>query len=301
MKRTILYVLHGTAFAIHLTSFILSFAVHDPKIESDIKYPVHSYIKTNDSLSIKTEYETDYSLSAVVLVTINEGFTFASHLAAILLLTCLKNVSIETTEAIRRTAEYSLTAGILQVALVVSVGDTMAQDIIFLLAINVAIQLLGYVSEKNEDMWSFLTAFVLLATEIWYVVIHVWNVNGIEDMTYYSLMGGAYAFFYIAFGLVKVIPFLKSIQDEIYILMSVTSKVSISWILIGNIYQGFKDFGLPLEVDIDWKTMQTSIVVTSAAILVVGTGVLKWLEPRQNMTKIVPRYVPKYRMQRLHY
>jgi len=289
MKRTILYVLHGTAFAIHLTSFILSFAVHDPKIESDIKYPVHSYLKTNDSLSIKTEYETDYSLSAVVLVTVNEGFTFASHMAAIMLLTCLKDLKIKTIEAIRRTAEYSLTAGILQVALVVSVGDTMSQDIIFLLVINVAIQLLGYISDKNGDMWLFITAFALLATEIWYVVIHVWNVNGIEDMTYYSLMGGAYAFFYIAFGLVKVIPFLKSIQDELYILMSVTSKVSLSWILIGNIYQGFEDFGQPLEVDIEWKTMQTSIVITSAAILVVGTGVLKWLEPRDEArTKVVP-------------
>ena len=88
--------------------------------------------------------------------------------------------------------------------------------------------------------------FLLLATEIQYVLLNSLRLEGIT-LDYFIVMGVFYAMFYIGFGVVKI--FQSDYQDEIYILMSVTSKVTLSCILIGNIFVGIEELDTKTDPD----------------------------------------------------
>ena len=56
--------------------------------------------------------------------------------------------------------------------------------------------------------------------------------------------------------------------------MSVTSKVALSWILIGDTYAGLTELGVKSEpndyTDLDWRTIQVFISVICGLVLAVG-------------------------------
>jgi hypothetical protein len=187
-------------------------------------------------------------------------------------------------ESLRRTVEYSFTAGILQVALVMGTGSISLSDVFFILLVNGVMQLMGYVMEnRKEDNTPLLAgAFILLAAQIQFVVTNALLLEGIET-GYFVVMGVLYALFYIGFGVVKI--FQPVYEDEIYILMSVTSKLSLSWILIGNIFEGFKELDErtdPDFTDLDWRAIQWGIVAFSAIGLVVGIPLINSLKPARD-------------------
>lgn len=265
----ILTILHVVAAIIHIVSSALSFSLDKTGISSDITVPKHNYYK--EPIRTNTTYTIVWETCSIDWVGVNEAITAFSHIIALLFLHFRKDAE---REPIRRAIEYSITAGLLQVALVLPVGETLLHDIIFLLAINLCIQWIGYGIDKRGDL--LFPLFILLASEITYVILHGSNLSGISNQGYYTFMGVAYAVFYILFGVVKI-PQLKleEIETELFILMSVTSKVSLSWILIGNTYQGFRDMGGNKGPDINWRTLQIVIVVVSAVILAGGTCYLK--------------------------
>jgi len=171
-----------------------------------------------------------------------------------------------------------LTAGILQVALVLGVGSMAMSDLFMLLILNGVIQVLGWVSDQKDlapELVNYVkySAFVLLAVEIQYVIFQSVNLEGIDPGPYIA-MGVIYAIFYLGFGVVKLLPTLKNEETEIYILMSVSSKVALSWILIGNTYEGLKELNIdsvPLDhTDLPWRAIQYVISGVCFAILLVG-------------------------------
>ena len=88
-------------------------------------------------------------------------------------------------------------------------------------------------------------------------------------------MGVFYALFYISFGVVKLFPTDK--EDEIYILMSVTSKVTLSWLLIGNVFEGLKELGETTDPDFttfDWRALQWGVILLSVLGLAIGIPVI---------------------------
>ena len=144
-------------------------------------------------------------------------------------------------------------------------------------------QLMGYLMDPEKDNTPLLVgAFILLAAQIQFVVTNALLLEGIET-GYFVVMGVLYALFYIGFGVVKI--FQPVYEDEIYILMSVTSKLSLSWILIGNIFEGFKELDErtdPDFTDLDWRGIQWAIVAFSAIGLVVGIPLINSLKPAKD-------------------
>lgn len=301
MKETlkILWGLHLTAAIIHIVSSALSFSLDKTDISSDITVPKHNYYK--EPIRTETTYTIVWETCSIDWVGVNEAITAFSHLIALWLLYDRNNAK---KEPIRRAIEYSITAGILQVALVLPVGETLLHDIIFLLVVNLCIQWIGYGIDKRGDL--LFPLFLLLASEITYVILHGSNLSGISNQGYYTFMGVAYAVFYILFGVVKIRQLkLQDIETELFILMSVTSKVSLSWILIGNTYQGFRDMGEDKGPDIDWRALQIAIVSVSALILTGGTYCLKSNKKKLSAVKsAAPQGVAgtnTYRFKKLRY
>ena len=274
--------LHIAAAGIHLFSCIFSVIVHTDTISGKITLPHHTYMADPTAaqreliVNTTTTHEPVLYTNPITWISANEGFTFFSHILALFLMYRTKNLN--EFENTRRTIEYSLTAGILQVALVLGIGSVALYDVLMLLMINLAIQLLGWVWEKTTDAFikPYLmgVAFGLLLVEIIYVIGQSLNLNGIEPSGY-IVMGIFYAIFYILFGIVKIVPILHKHQNEIYILMSVTSKVALSWILIGNTYVGLNELGVdsvPLDhTDLDWRAIQYVIAIICALLLVAGS------------------------------
>lgn len=282
---TVLYNLHIGAAIIHAISCVLAVVVHTDTINGVLTLPHHKYMADNDAVIVEhvinatVTHEPVIYTHPMVWIAANEGFTFFSHCIALCFLRKrLSEIELNEMELSRRTVEYMFTAGILQVALVLGIGHIALYDAIMLLAINAVLQGLGWIQDQFDfpprlKPYILTASFVLLAVEIQYVIFQTTNIEGIE-VGPYIFMGVFYGIFYILFGVVKLIDSWKKNQNEIYILMSVTSKVALSWILIGNTYAGMEELGVDSEpndfTDIDWRAIQVFISVISAIVLAVG-------------------------------
>lgn len=271
----LLLYLHVAAATIHLISCVLSIAVHID-VSTDITVPKHQY--HSDPVHTVTTHEKVLEQNPMVWISANEGFTMFSHLIAIFYL--WNNDGMRKYESLRRTIEYSLTAGILQIALVMGVGSVALHDIFLLLIINIAMQVMGYLMDYSDNrMLLSAGGFLLLAAEIQYVALNALRLEGVNT-DYFVLMGVFYALFYIGFGLVKV--FRLTYESEIYVLMSVTSKVTLSWLLIGNIFEGFKEMDVktsPDFTDLDWRAVQWGVVLISVIGLAIGIPAIQTMRP----------------------
>lgn len=270
----LLLYLHIAAACIHIISCVFSVVVHTDA-KSAITLASHEYHV--DPVSTTTTYETLIEQSPMVWVSGNEAITFFSHLIAVFYLA--RDEKMRSFESLRRTIEYSFTAGILQVALVLSVGSITVPDVFLILLINGVMQFMILGMNKENRTLLMTCGFVLLAAEIQFVILNSMRLHGIS-VEYFILTGAMYALFYIGFGVVKL--FESPYEDEIYILMSVSSKVSLSWLLIGNMFEGFKELGettTPDFTDLDWRAIQWTIVIVSIAILAIGIPLIVGSKP----------------------
>lgn len=289
--------LHISAAVIHLVSCVLAIIVHTDTITGKITLPHHTYMAdptaTEKHLIVNetTTHEPILYTNPMVWIAANEGFTFFSHVLALFLMPRASNLN--DFEKTRRTIEYSLTAGILQVALVLGIGSVAIYDVLMLLLLNVSVQILGWLWDKTRDEFikPYLLgiAFGLLSVEIIYVIGQSLNLNGIEPGGY-IVMGIFYAIFYLMFGLVKCFKSWRNHENELYILMSVSSKVALSWILIGNTYQGLRELKVdsaPLDhTDLDWGVVQYIITFVCGLILLIGIPIIVNLPVNDYMTTL---------------
>lgn len=294
----LLHNLHIAAAVIHLVSSIFATYVHTDTITGVLTLPRHTYMAdptaTEKSLIVNATlvHENVIYTNPFVWIACNEALTFFSHLFALSQL-YNKDINVERFERNRRTVEYMVTAGILQVALVLGIGSIALYDMFMLLIVNVVLQGLGWIYDQDDlpnrlKNYVLIAAFTLLAVEIQYVIFQTTNLEGIE-VGPYIVMGVFYAIFYLLFGIVKIVPLWKAHEKEIYILMSVSSKVALSWILIGNSYAGLKELNVHSEpIDhtaLDWRALQIAISIVCALILVVGIILITRMPISENKRK----------------
>ena len=296
--------LHTIAFLIHLVSFIGTFFFHVKEADVDVLQPRPIHRKMYDSKvnqSSHKEFATDkaFSLNSIVLITWNEGLTCFSHFVALVYLYwfAIKDKKrVNELELNRRTTEYIITAFLLQVALVASVGNLFLSDIFFLFFINLVIQLLGVSVDMARQVrgdirygifWYFVMAFLLLLSEIIYVLGYSFNVRSPTDNFYFYFSGIVYSVLYICFGLVKVYIKNESVANRAYVILSVTTKVVLSWILILNVHRVFEIAYmdapqlLPAGVQ-DFGSWEEVIVILSFALsLLVPLFLLAFMEVKE--------------------
>ena len=272
-KILVLRNLHIAAALIHLVSCALSVMVHTNDANVDITLPTHTYTVVDNVVRTTTTFERVMEQSPLAWISANEGFTAFSHLIALFYL--MYDPNNAKLESLRRTIEYSFTAGILQVALVMGAGSVTLYDVFFLLVSNVVLQAIGYaIDDSTRPGLLYTSAFALLAAQIQYVALNAWRVDGIS-VDWVVIMGVFYILFYVGFGVVKLLPLGDKTLDEMYILMSVTSKITLSWVLIGNIFDKFRELGATTDfTTLDWRAIQVVVVICTTVGLVVGTVLL---------------------------
>jgi len=268
----LLLYLHIAAAVIHLISCVMATVVH-VDVKAQVTLPKHMYLSS--PVRMETTHETLLEQNPMVWVAANEALTLFSHLIAIFLL--VSDEKMRKYEGLRRTIEYSFTAGILQVALILGTGSIPLSTLLYVIIVNVVMQMIGHASEGENRTLLLTSGFVLLAAQIQVVMTNAFLLEGIAT-EYFLVMGVFYALFYIGFGVVKI--FRPTYEDEIYILMSVTSKVTLSWVLLGNIFEGYKEMGEDMDfTDLDWRAIQWGVVLFSVIGLSVGIPLIQSTKP----------------------
>ena len=169
---------------------------------------------------------------------------------------------------LRRTVEYCATAAIIQVAFVLSAADMTLTDIIFIFVLNVGTQLVGYIIDDRKDMVSdglnFVVGFLLLTGQLVYVYMLSTQVRFTktleEDKFFITFASIFFVIFYVSFGLLKLLCYVnnirKVVEDQLYVVLSVSAKLSLTWILIGNILLDITDCVTVLKQEITLVKMK---------------------------------------------
>ena len=197
-------------------------------------------VSESDHVSL-TVTQTDHvvfdNINIVSLIFTNEIITAVSHLIGVIGFFLYTNAMMADgrhLESVRRYIEYAVTAGLLEVALLVGMGSKSFYQVLFILLTNVAIQLMGYMSERTQDrmrqIYYSIGGFVLLAPSL---VIIVWNATLVTGMERVEELAYTYMALYILFGLHNLFDHIFAFwrntidRDTGYTVLSIATKIGL--------------------------------------------------------------------------
>ena len=288
--------------------------------------------------------QTFDNVNPIRLIAYNELITTLSHFIAIFLLylsqyenvgQCISGIfkcrhyrqSLEEPEESpiyyprpaeynRRWVEYSITAGLLEVALAVSVGHDNIYVLFSLIVLNVVQQMCGfllddlkyqddmsshYIVEGDNDNFIWLqparnmiflfgAGFLILSAQIFIVLGGAINLD-VGDNDWFFPLAIVYSIVYSLFGIHLLIihifdycvgsddnGYLKYFDgDAIFVVLSCSVKVLLSWVCITSIYEIFIEKGGENYItgtneitDVVWKDVRNNIIIFSSLLFFFG-------------------------------
>ena len=168
-----------------------------------------------------------------------------------------------------RWLSYSITAGLLSVAVPFSSGPLNLLFLPFILLGNLALQSLGDWIERRGDRSAFLLGFFILLPGI---VLSATRTALVQTETFIplSLLSVLYAFFYLTFPLFLYLTefdFCRAFNREIgFVILSLTSKLVLSWLLVAILME--------VHGDPFWSSVQVGVLSIGLSFLLVGFTLL---------------------------
>ena len=252
--------------------------------------PERRLLSTSQTLTVtQSDHIVFDNINIVGLIFTNEVITAVSHLIGVIgffLYTSSMMADGRHLESVRRYIEYAVTAGLLEVALLVGMGSKSFYQVLFILLTNVAIQLMGYMSERTQDrmrqIYYSIGGFVLLAPSL---IIIVWNATLVTGMERVEELAYTYLALYVLFGLHNlfdhVLAFWRNAidRDTGYNILSIATKIGLSWMLIAITFKTYKDAGVVLEpeVDLDFVMLQDALRYGIIGFVVLGLAIVAML------------------------
>ena len=133
--------MHILAMVLHIVSASLAFAVYsESNLSADVVTPHFKYVY-DTKIGVETSYSVWLTTSVPFLIFLNEALTAGSHLVG----SALWFFGFrERADSIRRWVEYGITAGLLEFAILLGMGERNGWVLISVLVLNIIIQLSGY-------------------------------------------------------------------------------------------------------------------------------------------------------------
>ena len=288
-ERKFLVPLHGIALAIHLVSSIFAFLkVGDlPLSNANITFTKYSYAANSPPYVTTSSDLVGDTQNPIVWVAWNETITWMGHLAALIIITrksfCGNDSRV--VESARRWFSYAITAGLLQVALVLSLGPVPLFMVIYIMVNNAVVQILGGFMVDQEKSPQKRKTYLVIGGALFlvsaaYIALSCLTVEGLNTETMsitYNGLAIIYILFYMSFAIVQIVrqryprgPMCAMLHaDGVFVLLSITSKVVLSWTMISIIYAGAEGLGMYVPTD-NWALVQTFVVGLSANLLFLG-------------------------------
>lgn len=207
---------------------------------------------TNPTWSVGAQVEQEWVYANPVTgVAVNEGLTAASHIVGAVLARIAPNAMYESR---RRWLEYSVTAGILEICLLLAYGVRDWFALLLVFALNAALQLGGGAQldalrrakgnaasdvYAEQKIWLLFQSFLFLFVQIFYTVTMA-ATSAASAAVFASSV--TYAVFYASFGVLQTCSHCSDTFDEwfdtsnAFCLLSVTSKLCLSYhiVLVGK-------------------------------------------------------------------
>jgi len=290
--------LHTISFIIHAVSsyFAFDLAPAPEKMKNYIYAESVNFTTTTGDDSgeptlIITQEEVFPNASAIAIIGVNELFTALSHLIAIILL--IFNPTDEwrgkykgrsrPEEYKRRWVEYAITAGILEVGMLVGQGEFNVVVLGMVLLGNAAMQMIGWYNDatipSERSVIPSLNAFTIMFSIILVFVIHaVGQTNNTLESLSYGYLAVVFALFYLSFGVHQILYMyleldvcgIKNVKyadcidiDRIYVILGFTSKIVLSWTYIAISRQTWDELtGNPdfrIDKKVSWEATNYSV------------------------------------------
>jgi len=310
--------LHLVALILHVVSASLAFYLSptDEKIQRPLEYQQYNYTINNESTPITLITDVvAWRWSAIFLIAVNEGLTAFSHLIG-LLGVCVANSSkpddrptgtyykrrdrydykgfSRPEEYKRRWIEYAITAGLLEVGMLLGQGEKSLLLLMFVAFGNAAMQTIGWFndeqvlelrSSKKSIKQLFysptVSAFIILAAIISIFTFHAINIVGDElkslDYGYLALI---FTLFYMSFGIHQLLymqyeSYAKYIDiDRFFIVLGFTAKIVLSWTYISIERSAWDELGIPYDDKVPWESSDDSITTWNSIQVSLGVSAL---------------------------
>jgi hypothetical protein len=302
--------LHTCSLLLHIISASLVFYLSPP---DNILKPltVQTYNYTTNLLGTPTIVLGLHTVferaNAFTVIGLNESLTAFSHLIALLMLTVFYNGSDNANkrgysgrsrpkEYSRRWAEYAVTAGLLEIGILIGQGETSFLLLLVILLANIAMQMIGFyndqanTSKDGREHWSIIpsvASFIIMGTIIMVFTFHAANAsNDSLDSLNYGYLAIVFSIMYMSFGVHQIIYMLdenygiKWDVDKIYIVLGCTAKIVLSWTYIAVARQTWDELGEPWDDNVPWEGGEHSIstwntvkvgLLTGAVILILAS------------------------------
>lgn len=306
MKRNTSFILlHSLAFILHTISTSLAWWCNPNRKHVRLSFKVDqlTYLEASNVSTVgisREEIVYASRVSPIGLVALNETLTAVSHLVAIVVLVAVvkgsdyvgKDGFSVTYEYRRRWLEYAITAGLLEVAIVAGQGTREWFLIVYVFVGNVVVQALGYLMDAAPTFefkpWFSVLGFSLLSVNIWLIATSAANTtNASMNEPVWVRLAILYGILYSWFGFHQMgVHYWKWYRttfdgDMIFVFLSLSSKLYLSWSLIAEIRQRFYELGEPLtpstwfETSYDravntWSTIKDVMVYTAIGIVAVS-------------------------------
>lgn len=278
---------HAVCASVHLLSAVLLLTVISdapkgyPQNIGAVEY-AYTCAENCTSLTLTSSVGDGFPATARQGVVANEFLTALSHVVGVLVTVSYSPMA----ESWRRWLEYSITAGVLECAILVSYGVRDAFTLLLVFALNAALQLSGglgldQAAEQEEAFYNaqkplLLTqSFLFVGVQIAFTLTTAFTAGTEalrEDMAWSAAL---YSVFYLSFGIVQTLKhttefFEKRFRPNIlFCVLSLTSKLCLSWHVVSVLKrtESLLDNTLSEEADaLYW----TTVALYSVSGLVIG-------------------------------
>lgn len=294
-ERKFLISMHAIAFAIHLLSSIFSFvkASELTSLNANMTFTKYSYTANSPPYTIPVSQLVGSTQNPIEWVAWNETITWLAHVVAVIIIrsNSVFGVSPRVAESARRWFSYAITAGLLQAALVLSLGPVPFFLIVYIMVNNAVVQILGGFMVDQEESIKRRVVFLLIGSLLFlasavYIATSCLSIEGLNTgnltITYEGL-AITYILFYISFAIVQITrqcykrgPICAYLHaDGVFVLLSITSKVVLSWSMISIVAVGSESLGI-FETSEDWPGIQLGIVIAASIVLIAGLVFNRW-------------------------
>lgn len=310
--------LHSFAFVIHLISCVFAYHLIPPssKMKQYVYVEAVEFTITatgEPTIDIQKKSAFD-NANAIAIIALNELLATVSHGIALSILTCncCGKANINSVyrgrsrkeEYWRRWFEYGITAGILEVGMLVGQGELNLIVLISVLLANAAMQMIGFYNDYIErDKWNIIpsiSAFLIMFSIIILFIFKAANQSSdnLKSLNYWYL-ALIFSIFYLSFGVHQMIYLLvddyakKVDVDKIYIVLGFTSKIILSWTYIaisrGTWDELDKENKFRFDDKVSWEGTQNSVggwdtvkygVLIASVFVISGSYILEYTQKR---------------------
>ena len=241
-------------------------------------------------------------IDIIMLLAVNEAITAVSHLigfAGWWMSEASWKADSRHLEVLRRQSEYAITATLLELGILFTLGGNSLYAALFIVFGNICIQVLGYVIERTSDMmrqYYLLATGTLLLLPIIVLITH--HADKLVGMDHALTLAILYTVLYLLFALhlfahISYQWYRAMIdKDHGFQLLGAATKLGLTWLAVTMLHHTYSELGLPklpeMGSGLDLEGLTMGLIIGTIALVVLGFAGLTQLPKDAEYMAIAP-------------